>query len=63
MSFTIRCDKCGNENTFKTGDSRYGDKIEIIPDISGQAFMEGWTVEGVDFYCENIECNNVVETK
>ena len=63
MSFTIKCDKCGNEVKFHNGDSRLGDKIQIIPYITGRAFMEGWTVEGVDLYCENPNCNNEVFIK
>lgn len=59
MSFTIKCDKCGNFATFNTGDTRNGDKIQVIPDIH---FME-YTVNSVDIYCENDECNNDVELK
>jgi len=57
MSLTIRCDKCGNEMKFNNGDSRNGDKIQLIPDIRSVGW-EGWEVDGVDIYCENPKCNH-----
>jgi hypothetical protein len=61
MSFTVRCDKCGNEVKFHNGDSRLGDKIQIIPDVISNSWTGLCEVEAVDFYCENPKCNNEVE--
>ncbi len=63
MSFTIKCDKCGNEVKLHNKDSRLGDKIQIIPDVSTAWYDGSFEILSVDFYCENPKCGNEVETK
>ena len=61
MSFTVKCDKCGNEVVFKENDTRSGEIIQIVPYVKWN--YSGYEVDGVDFYCENEKCNNDVFIK
>lgn len=62
MSFTIKCDKCGNELKLFNGDSRLGDKVQIIPDLMLNHGNGEWEINAIDIYCENPMCKNHIET-
>lgn len=59
MSFTIRCDKCGNEQTFKDGDKRFQENIKIH--LEEDCDYMGCTVEGILIYCGNDKCNHFID--
>jgi hypothetical protein len=63
MSFTIKCDKCGNEIKLHNGDSRNNDKIQLIADVGTDWIGRYEEVRSVDIYCENKECQNTIEIK
>lgn len=63
MSFIIKCDRCGNEVNLFNGDSRLGEKIQIIPDVTGHWQDGSYTIHGVDIYCENPKCNQEINLK
>jgi hypothetical protein len=60
MSFTIKCDKCGNEQSFKQGDKARNTKIDMEIGMSGgyQPYPNEITL-----FCENPKCNNMVDLK
>jgi hypothetical protein len=60
---TIKCNKCGNEVKLENGDSRLGDKIQLIPDVVSNSWTGLCEVDAIDIYCENPKCNNEVEIK
>lgn len=56
MSFTIKCNECGNEEVFKDGDSPYGDNIGI--DITEICGFQGCEVISKDISCS--KCSNLI---
>ena len=50
MSFTIKCDKCGNEQIFKEGDNPIGEHIEI-------SVTESCGFSGCEVVSKDISCN------
>ena len=63
MSFLIKCGKCGNEVKLFNGDSKAGDKIQLIPDVYSDGYQIGHIVNGIDIYCENPECRHEINLK
>ena len=61
MGFTIKCNKCGNEQVFTNESKRWEENIEIDVDMSHT--FSGSTVNTVDIFCENINCNQYIELK
>ena len=61
MSFIIKCNKCGSEQEYTNETKRFTDNIGIDVDLKG-TFM-GDCVNSIDIYCENRECNNLIELK
>lgn len=59
MSFTIKCDKCGNEQTFKNRNSEWKE-IEITVFTSGYL---GTSIDEIQLSCENPKCHNGLEIK
>lgn len=60
MSFTIKCDKCGNEQSFKQGDKARNTNIDMEIGTTGgyQPYPNEITI-----FCENHECNNMIDLK
>ena len=61
MSFTIKCDKCGSEQTFTSESNKYGEGIYITVYTSGSYCGE--TVDSIDIDCTNPKCNNDIAIK
>lgn len=61
MSFTIKCDKCGSENTFTSDSKKYQENIGISVYVEG-SYM-GDVVKEIQIDCENPNCNNSIEIK
>lgn len=59
MSFTVKCDKCGNEAKLTNGNSMEGNKIQIFPSVKGEGYER--EAVGVEMYCENPKCRNELE--
>lgn len=59
MSFTIKCNKCGNEQTFKNRNSEWKE-IEIV--VTTRGYM-GSVIDEVSIWCENPKCNNNIDIK
>ena len=62
MSFTIKCDKCGNTQTFKDFNSMWK-QIEVVVNTSTRGYSGETNIDDITFYCENSECNNSVDVK
>ena len=56
MSFTIKCDKCGNEHILESG-AINREEIDFIVLTD----REGTTVVEIGIYCENKKCNNFID--
>lgn len=56
MSFTIKCNNCGEEQEMGQGDNRYGDDIEIW--LTEECGFQGCVVESIDLNCRN--CDNEI---
>ena len=58
MSFTIKCEKCGNKQTFKQGDKARNANIDMEIGLTGtwQPYPNEITI-----FCENLECNNMID--
>lgn len=50
MSFTLKCDNCGNEQKFKTNDSAYGDNVSI--EVYLDCGYVGCNIESIDIDCQ-----------
>jgi hypothetical protein len=64
VSFTIKCDKCGNEQTFKNYNSEWK-QIQVIVNTRSSGII-GYPSEEVDevsIWCENPQCNHSVDIK
>ncbi|MDF1511472.1 hypothetical protein Gp_84 [Bacillus phage vB_Bacillus_1020A] len=61
MSFTIKCNECGNEQIFTDGMSRWAENIEL--DVYVSTDFVGATVESITIYCENRKCNKYIDVK
>lgn len=57
MSFTIKCDKCGNSQKFINNDYRRQDNIELEVGQRGYENM----VDRITVYCENEKCNHYID--
>ena len=62
MSFTIKCDKCGSEQTFKDYNSKW-DKIEITVNESCVGYTGEMIIIDVSLWCENEKCNHTIDIK
>jgi len=61
MTFTIKCDLCGNERKIKNNDKvRDWEKVDLDILLCGD--YEQYPEE-IIFYCENNQCNNLVNLK
>lgn len=60
MTFTIKCDKCGNEQSFKQGDKARNTDIDL--EIYMSRDYQSYPIE-ITIFCENHECNNMVDLK
>lgn len=60
MGFTIKCNKCGNEQEFKQNDRLWQDKIQLEVELRGtyEQIFDQLTI-----YCENEKCNQWIELK
>lgn len=58
MSFTIKCDKCGNEQSFKQGDKARNTHIDM--EIGMTSGYQPYPNE-ITIFCENSECNNMID--
>lgn len=64
MSFTIKCDKCGSEQTFKNYNSEWKQIQIIVSTVSGGiAGYHDREVNEVSIWCENPQCNHSVDIK
>lgn len=57
MTFTIKCDNCGNEQQFKD-DSKW-DKIRMIV-VTSPEDWSGTNVDDIEIHCENPDCQNYI---
>ena len=58
MSFKIKCEVCGNEQSFKQGDKARNTDIDMEIGMSGgyQPYPNEITI-----FCENHQCDNMVD--
>lgn len=57
MAFTIKCNKCLNEQVFHRGDGRFKENIEIDAEQYG---YEG-AIRNLALYCKNDKCNHYID--
>ena len=60
MSFTIKCDKCGNEQSFKQDDKARNTNIDM--EIGMSRGYQPYPVD-ITIFCENLDCNNTIDLK
>lgn len=60
MSFTIKCDKCGNEQTFEKNDKARNTNIDMEVGMSGgyQPYPNEITI-----FCQNSKCYEYIDLK
>lgn len=61
VSFTIKCNKCGNEQEFKHMGYKIQDNISVLPYVIGT--FQGDILDTVDIQCESSECDNEISLK
>lgn len=59
MSFIIECSKCGAKQEFTSKSKNYEENISIDVNVKGTVI--GDTVQGIEIYCQNFNCNNSIE--
>ena len=57
MSFTIKCDKCGNEQQFTSESHKRGEKVDV------DVYEWNQRIETIDISCNNLQCQNHIEIK
>ena len=58
MTFTIKCDNCGNEQKFEDYKSTW-DKIKMNV-ITSPDGWEGTNIDEIEVHCENPKCENYI---
>lgn len=61
MSFTNKCNKCGNEREFTSESKKYDEKISIDVYVTGS--YSGINVEEIEIGCTTLKCQNSIEIK
>lgn len=58
MSFTIKCNKCGNEQTFE----EHTERKEIDITVNTGGYMGG-RVDDITIWCDNPKCTHNIDIK